>query len=118
MEFGRIEYFIKNGSSCKKVLLTLVGQSDEEVLREEGLRGLRLRRLLRLTNEAKEQGCLLSYEDLAALLLTSVSTLKRDVAYLERMGRIIPIRGRRSRKKRMNLNVKPPVNDTTSRKVV
>ncbi len=96
MEFGRIEYFKKNGSN-KRIILTLIGQSDEDVLKREGLKGLRLRRIIRLTHEAKEQGVLLSYEDLSALLLTSVSTLKRDIAYLERHGKQIPLKGRRKR---------------------
>lgn len=97
MDFGRIEYFLKNGS-VRKIFLTIVGQSDEEVLKREGLRGLRLRRILRLTHEAEEQGTLLRYEDLSALLLTSISTLKRDVAYLERHGNKVPLKGRRKNK--------------------
>ncbi|MCX7793698.1 MAG: DUF1670 domain-containing protein [Thermodesulfovibrionales bacterium] len=96
MDFGKIEYFVKNGS-FSRILLTLIGQSDEDVLKKEGLRKLRLRRILRLTHEAKEQGLLLSYEDLSALLLCSVSTLKRDIAYLERQGKEVPLKGRRKR---------------------
>jgi Fic family protein len=98
-EFGRIEYILRNGSKARKVLLTLIGQSDEDILKREGLRGLRLRRLVRLTREAEEQGSLLSYEDLSALLLTSISTLKRDIAYLERKGIRVPIKGRRKRQR-------------------
>jgi|GEM_PF-1208170 len=99
MEFGRIEYPLRNGSKVRKVFLTLIGQSDDDVLKREGLRGLRLRRLVRLTHEAEEQGCLLSYEDLSALLVTSISTLKRDIVYLEKKGIIVPIKGRRKREK-------------------
>jgi hypothetical protein len=36
---------------------------------------------------------LLSYEDIAFLLTTSVVTIKRDIAYLRRGGTIIPSRG-------------------------
>ncbi len=100
MQFGRIEYFLKNGSA-RKIFLTVVGQSDEEVLKREGLRGLRLRRILRLTREAEEQGALLSYEDLSALLLTSISTLKRDIVYLERLGNKVPLKGRRKDKNKI-----------------
>jgi Fic family protein len=98
-EFGRIEYILRNGSKARKVLLTLIGQCDEDILKREGLRGLRLRRLVRLTREAEEQGSLLSYEDLSALLVTSISTLKRDIAYLERKGIRVPIKGRRKRQR-------------------
>lgn len=96
MQFGRIEYFLKNGS-VRKIFLTVIGQSDDAVLKREGLRGLRLRRIIRLTHEAEEQGTLLSYEDLSALLLTSISTLKRDINYLERLGKKVPLKGRRKK---------------------
>jgi hypothetical protein len=46
-----------------------------------------------LTKEAIEQGTLLSYEDIAFLLTTSVVTIKRDIAYHRRGGTTIPSRG-------------------------
>jgi|Deesub1362A_J573_1020465.scaffolds.fasta_scaffold00004_412 Fic family protein len=98
MDFGRVEYIVfetSNGSGVKKLKLTLIGQDDEEILRQEGLAGLRRRRIIRLTNEAEKQGSLLSYEDLAGLLLTSLATLKRDVNYLEKQGYVVPLKGRR-----------------------
>lgn len=98
MDFGKVEYVFVgggNGRPARKLSLTLVGQGDEELLRLRGLAELRRSRVLRLTSEADMQGCLLCYEDLSVLLLTSLATLKRDVGLLERLGHIVPLRGRR-----------------------
>ena len=67
--------------------------SDLEVLAEFGTAGLRRHRLARFTKQAYEQGALLSYEDLALLLTTSASTVKRDVQQLNREGKFIITRG-------------------------
>lgn len=99
MNFGTIEYICelsdKNGKGYKVLNLTLVGEEDDDVFRKYGLMELRRRRILRLVREAEEQGCALSYGDLAKILLTSVATLKRDVAVLEKRGAYLPLRGRR-----------------------
>ena len=99
MDFGKIEYILfearNPGGEARKLRLTLVGQGDESALKEGGLAGLRKRRIVRLTHEAKRQGSLLSYEDLAGLLLTSLATLKRDIRHLEDMGHFVPVRGRK-----------------------
>jgi DeoR/GlpR family transcriptional regulator of sugar metabolism len=71
------------------------GQGDEDVLRVEGIASLRRRRIVRLTEEARQQGVLLGYEDLAGLLLVSMATLKRDVSYIENGGYTVFLRGRR-----------------------
>ena len=81
---------------CKKVSVMLsVHKADEDlqVYKESGLSGLRQHRLQRITKEAIEQGALLSYEDIAFILTTSVITIKRDVARLRRSGLSIPSRG-------------------------
>lgn len=81
---------------CRKVSVRLtVNLFDEDltVYKDNGLSGLRQHRLLRITKEAIEQGALLSYEDLAFILTTSVITIKRDMAMLRRAGRTIPSRG-------------------------
>lgn len=81
---------------CKKasVFLTLhTPDEDLPIYKKSGLRGLRQHRLLRITKEAIEQGALLSYEDIAFLLTTSVVTVKRDVAVIRRKGLVIPSRG-------------------------
>ena len=83
-------------SLCKKISVHLtVHKPDEdlEVYRQSGLSGLRHHRLLRITKEAIEQGALLSYEDIAFILTSSVITIKRDIAYLRRAGKTIPSRG-------------------------
>ena len=81
---------------CRKisVKLTLHDPSkDLEVLQHKGLAELRRHRLKRLTKQAIDQGAVLSYEDLAVLLTTSIVTIKRDVARLRREGDTILSRG-------------------------
>ena len=74
--------------------LTLINlNTDLDALAQFGLSGLRRHRLMRLTRQAYEQGALLSYEDLAMLLTTSPSTVKRDVATLKHQGLFIMTRG-------------------------
>lgn len=67
--------------------------TDLEALAEYGLGGLRRHRLARLTRQAYDQGALLSYEDLAMLLTTSPSTVRRDVYALRHQGKFILTRG-------------------------
>lgn len=81
---------------CKKVSVSLTLHNPEEDLplyKKHGLRGLRQHRLLRITKEVIEQGALLSYEDIAFVLTTSVVTVKRDIAAMRRRGLVIPSRG-------------------------
>ncbi len=67
--------------------------SDINALANFGLAGLRRHRLARITKQAYDQFALLSYEDLAMLLTTSPSTVKRDVYYLNQQGMFIMTRG-------------------------
>lgn len=81
---------------CRKrsVRLTLHNPDEDlSIYKNKGISGLRQHRLLRITKEAIEQGSLLSYEDIAFLLTTSVVTIKRDMAYIRRSGLVIPTRG-------------------------
>jgi len=81
---------------CKKRSVTLTlndPEIDLQVYKDSGLSGLRKHRMLRITKEAIEQGALLSYEDIAFILTTSVITVKRDMAHLRRQGLTIPSRG-------------------------
>lgn len=105
MDYGKIEYTcIENGNGrggdmrARTVTLTLVGQGDEKVLLENGVSALRQRRIIRLTTEAAEQGCLLSYEELSTLLNSSLATIKRDITCLEKKGIAILLRGMRKKK--------------------
>ncbi len=78
----------------KSVRLTLHNPDEDlKAYKDGGLSHLRQIRLLRITKEAIEQGSLLSYEDIAFLLTTSVITIKRDMACLRRGGKTIPSRG-------------------------
>jgi hypothetical protein len=76
------------------VVVTLDGgMADLEVLERFGGVGLRRVRLLRMAEEAVDQGGVLTQEDLARLLQTDVRTIRRDVAALRREGHWIPTRG-------------------------
>jgi len=81
-------------SACKQVAvkLTVDSPSDLEALRQ-GTAALRRSKIQRLTQEAQEQGALLTQEDLARLLCTSRSTVKRDIADLRADGVDVPTRG-------------------------
>jgi hypothetical protein len=83
-------------SLCKKVSVKLTLHKPEEdftVYKKSGLHGLRQHKLLRVANEAIEQGAVLSYEDLAFILTTSTVTIKRDMSSMRRQGIILPSRG-------------------------
>ena len=67
--------------------------SDLEAVANFGLAGIRRHRLMRITRQVYDQGALLSYEDLAMLLTSSPSTIKRDMALLRRDGKFIMTRG-------------------------
>jgi biotin operon repressor len=81
-------------SICQRqpVILTLYAADDLTALRV-GIVALRQLRIQRLTEEAYEQGTLLTHEDLACLLNSSLSTIKRDVQALRQQGLMIPTRG-------------------------
>ena len=74
------------------VNLTLDSPDDLEALRQ-GVAGLRRSKIQRLTCEAQDQGALLTQEDLARLLCTSCSTIKRNVTSLRSEGIAVPTRG-------------------------
>lgn len=105
LELGRIRMLVvaahepagKALEECQKasVLLTLdAGKADFEVRANQGVTGLRRTRILRMCCEAREQGGLLSYEDLAYRLLNcGVRTIVRDAQRLRREGLVVPTRG-------------------------
>ena len=81
---------------CKmvNVILTYLSQEDHE---RDGLpldsASVRRRRIARLTDEAYEQGGLLSQEDLAEILQSDIRTIRRDAAALKAGGLSVPTRG-------------------------
>jgi len=81
---------------CKKISVKLSLHKPEEdlnVYKKSGLRALRQHKIIRITNEAIEQGSVLSYEDIAFIVTSSVVTIKRDMSDMRRRGIILPSRG-------------------------
>jgi hypothetical protein len=87
----------KSLDDCQKVTVRLTldaSQDDFQVRVDRGVIGLRRARLLRLASEAREQGGLLSYEDLGFRLLNcGLRTIVRDIKVLRRAGVEVPTRG-------------------------
>lgn len=79
----------------KSVVLTLFeSRTDRAECPEPGASALRCHRVQRLTEEAREQGGLLSQEDLALLLCSDVRTIRRDIRELrEKRGIFVATRG-------------------------
>lgn len=76
------------------VALTLFRlDEDRPCLHAHGEAGLRQSKLCRLTEEAREQGGLLTQEDLAVLLSCDERTVRRDVAALKKIGIHVATRG-------------------------
>jgi len=83
-------------SQLKKVEVTLTldaGEEDLDVLSKYGRISLRRTRILRLAEEALNQGGILAQEDLARILRVDIRTIKRDIAHLRRVGYLIHTRG-------------------------
>jgi hypothetical protein len=105
LDLGRVKLIVvaaveppgKSLEQCQKITVRLTldaGPDDVEVRRRDGIVGLRRARILRLAVEAREQGGLLSYEDLAYRLLNcGIRTIVRDVVALRRRGLEVPSRG-------------------------
>lgn len=105
LDLGRVKLLVvaagepagKALEECQKVTVSLTldaGLPDMEIRGRDGIAGLRRARLLRLATEARDQGGLLSYEDLAFRLLNcGPRTIVRDVVNLRARGVEIPARG-------------------------
>ncbi len=79
-----------------KIEVTLTvnnGFEDAEVKRREGRAGVRRGRILRLVDEALEQGGVLTQEDLARVLGTDRRTIIRHVKALQDEGHLVRTRG-------------------------
>lgn len=89
----------KTLAECKMVtvVLSLFDNEDRSDLAVVGCKQrqifLRQRKLLRIADEAKDQGGLLSQEDIAELLMCDVKTIQRDVKEFKEKGIVIPTRG-------------------------
>ena len=85
----------KKIAQCQRisVRLTLHEPADFDSAGATSISAMRRRRLQRLCEEALDQGGLLSQEDLALLLTTSESTIKRDLRALRETGICVPTRG-------------------------
>jgi len=78
------------------VTLTMMDPEDDEELpldRRQGSIARRQRKIVRIADEAREQGGLLTQEDLAALLLSDVRTVRRDIGDLRERGIEVATRG-------------------------
>jgi hypothetical protein len=83
-------------SAMKKVSVVATvdgGLEDLEVLKQFGVAGLRRVRVLRMTEEAIDQGGALTQEDLARLCQSDVRTIRRDLVVLRAEGHWVPTRG-------------------------
>jgi DNA-binding CsgD family transcriptional regulator len=78
----------------KKVRLTIDnGIEDIESLKEYGRIGLREIKIQRITEEAIEQGGVLSQEDISKILQVSLRTVKRDIRKIKQRGIEVVTRG-------------------------
>ena len=88
----------KKVESCQmvSVMLTLFDSKEDSGILQKGKAGavtLRQRRIMRITEEAKEQGGLLSQEDLGKILMSDPRTIRRDIKNLKEIGIIVATRG-------------------------
>jgi hypothetical protein len=68
-------------------------EKDREVLREHGAVALRQSKLMRIAEEARDQGGVLTQEDLGVLLCCDERTIRRDIKALRAKGIHVPTRG-------------------------
>jgi hypothetical protein len=81
-------------TASQEVLWTInAGSEDQQVLVEYGRESLRRVRIVRLLDEALEQGAAATQEDLAMALNVGVRTIKRDCKVLAGQGVYLPTRG-------------------------
>jgi len=83
-------------SECTLVptALTVIDvEKDREVLREHGAVAMRQSKLMRISEEAREQGGVLTQEDLGVLLACDERTIRRDIKKLRSKGIHVPTRG-------------------------
>jgi len=83
-------------SDCKMISVVLTldsGKDDLDVKRQQGVIGLRRHRFQRISNEAFQQGGVLTVEDIANRLLNcGERTLCRDIQAFKDQGVVLPLR--------------------------
>ena len=78
----------------KRIVVTHINPlEDAEVRRAYGPSAKRRQQILRMAVEAKDQGALLTQEDLAVILDTDVRTIRRDIQRLREQKICVPTRG-------------------------
>ncbi|MFZ5820357.1 MAG: DUF1670 domain-containing protein [Chloroflexota bacterium] len=83
-------------AETSKLEITLTvdsGAEDATVMAEQGRESLRRGRILRLIDEALDQGGVLTQEDLAQVLGVDARTIRRDVQALKEAGELLHTRG-------------------------
>lgn len=81
-------------TASREVLWTIdAGAEDQQILMKHGREALRQARIVRLLDEALEQGAAATQEDLAIALNVGVRTIKRDCKVLAAQGVYLPTRG-------------------------
>jgi Protein of unknown function (DUF1670) len=104
IEDGQVRYqavSIKAGAGRKMVecplvpvVLTVIDVDDDrEVLRAQGAVALRRSKVMRIAEESREQGGVLTQEDLGVLVGCDARTIRRDVQALRSQGIFVPTRG-------------------------
>lgn len=83
----------KSIAQCRKVPVRLTLHDPDDLKTPATVGDLRRKRAQRMCEEALDQGGLLTQEDLAVLLTTSASTIKRDLRALREQGVFVPTRG-------------------------
>lgn len=80
--------------ACRRIPVTLrfIEEGDQEIALRS-IAELRCVRIRRLTHDALEQGAVLTLEEIALLLTSSLSTIVRDIRGMRKQGEIIPTRG-------------------------
>lgn len=78
----------------KRIILSYVNQHEDlEAHDKYGTSGQRRQQIVRMTDEARDQGALLTQEDLGFILGTDVRTIRSDVQRLRQDGIEVPTRG-------------------------
>lgn len=82
--------------TLQRIVLTIHDPEDQAIRARDGSERMREHIILRLTEEAREQGGLLSQEDLSRFLFCHVRTIRRCVQNLRKRGIVVATRGQQN----------------------